>query len=251
MDELAWAGGFFDAEGSTVVLVQRRWMRLRVQVPQKDPTGTDELLRRFAAAVGAGRIASRSDGISAFYTPRTGEAIAVLMRLFRWIGDVKREQALVAARRMLLYLSATSKPIGPRSVVRRGNRDGLAALLRVPAGSAMTPQQELAWAAGLFDGDGSFGCPRSRTNPHRVLTAKVSQSGDDGVPLVLDHLRRVLRCGRIVGPGRPRHARAMSEYEWVCTVNREVRAISEALRLHRHRDVPTHSAHLGRIFREP
>ncbi len=211
MTDLAWAGGFFDAEGSTVVLAQGRWLRLRVQLPQKGGSEDGGVLKRFAAVIGTGRVAAPdAKGVSMFYTSKSCDAVEALQRLVPWIGTVKRGQAMTASRRMLDYLDSTPKAIGPRSILRRHTRDGLEDLLMRQVGSPSWSHDEtLAWAAGLLDGDGWFCCPRSWTNPSRVLTAGIGQSGEAGVPEVLRRFREIVGCGRISGPLRRRNTRAM------------------------------------------
>lgn len=223
--ELAWAGGFFDAEGSTVILAQRRtWLRLRVQVPQHELTGGYEVLYRFAEAVGGlGRISGPDrTGLYVYYTTNNQDAIAVLDRLLPWVSPVKFRQAEVAAARMTAYLASTKKAIGPRSRVRRATRDSLA-LIGAIQPRRLTSAEELAWAAGLFDGDGSAGYTADSS-----LWAKVTQSSEAGLAEVLLRIQRIIGCGRLVGP-YDRGPGTLPQYEWICTVSDDLQSVNTAL----------------------
>jgi hypothetical protein len=149
-------------------------------------------------------------------------------------------QAIDASRRMLRYLNTTAKPIGVRSVVRRRNRDSLLEIIAGHPGTVATATPApLAWAAGLFDGDGSFTSSRSRSNPYPVLTASIGQSGADGIPHVLTQFKEVVGCGRINGPYKDANPNALPQYAWICTVHDEVRelfsALARYLSPHKHR----------------
>src|SRR5207237_9070569 len=76
-------------------------------------------------------------------------------------------------------------------------------LSRSQAGSVdSSREQRLAWAADLFDGEGSTEL-HTRRRPDRTwfsLRSRVSQCDAQGIPEVLQRFQAVVRCGRIDGP---------------------------------------------------
>lgn len=61
----------------------------------------------------------------------------------------------------------------------------------------MVNREELAWAAGFFDGEGTIGVCTPPSKPARHLQVRASQA--NRIPL--DRLRRaVLDCGKVYGP---------------------------------------------------
>lgn len=86
-------------------------------------------------------------------------------------------------------------------------------------------REELAWAAGFFDGEGSFwGRVRSGPRRHERVTpnASVPQMGS----VLLERFRTaVLGLGRIYGPYEPRHGMCY----WRTSDWREVQAVVAAL----------------------
>jgi hypothetical protein len=177
--ELAWAAGFFDAEGWAAAVKSRRGKRPIAQINQADANGVPEVLTRFRAAVGVGRVrgpkceegkvdlyhwvaSSRGD------VRRTFEAIAP------WLGQVKRAQFINA--------------VGP-----------------VPSWDvALSGSEHLAWAAGLFDGDGSTYFAKHRTHPgYRTAEIAITQSSAISVPAVLTQFRTAVGgIGHVGGPYR-------------------------------------------------
>ena len=116
--ELAWAAGFYDGEGSTVIGRQGRTPQLRVQLAQIDP----QVLERFKAAVGGlgnitGPYKSRSPKHKEkwiYFSSRFEHAQAVIALLWRFLSPVKREQALKA---MHIYKQGQdNKIVGPSGV---------------------------------------------------------------------------------------------------------------------------------------
>ena len=100
--EVAWAAGFFDGEGSTLIRRQSRTPQVAVQVAQTDPRA----LERFKAAVGGlGNITGPYKAKSirhkekwSFSAASFEQAQAILATLWRFLGPVKRQQALVVLR---------------------------------------------------------------------------------------------------------------------------------------------------------
>lgn len=62
-------------------------------------------------------------------------------------------------------------------------------------------EQDVAWAAGIFDGEGSTSTyvPKGSKSPRRQMA--VSQGGLPGrAPAVLVHFKEVVRVGNVTGP---------------------------------------------------
>lgn len=78
---------------------------------------------------------------------------------------------------------------------------------------------DIAWAAGLAEGEGSIslGYPRSKaTSPPRVSFQLMSTDRD-----VVDRFREVARVGSICGPYRQRDHHKPG-YKWCCSGNRAI-----------------------------
>ena len=103
--ERAWAAGFFDGEGST--LAERvtpgagrgqPYLRLAMELTQVD----ERPLRRFAAAVGSGRVQARPARLSPTRRQQASwrwrashaEAERALCALWPYLSEPKREQAM-------------------------------------------------------------------------------------------------------------------------------------------------------------
>ena len=174
--ELAWAAGSFDAEGWAAAVKSRRGTRPVAQVNQADPSGIPEVLLRFHAAVDVGRIGGpkRRDGKIDLYhwvASSRGDVMRTFEALSPWLGRVKTAQFIDA--------------VGP------------------VAASHTTPSsdEELAWAAGLFDGDGSTYFAKHKTHTGYVRAEMaVTQSSPSGMPEVLMRFRDLVGIGAVSGP---------------------------------------------------
>ena len=100
LERLAWAGGFFDGEGSTMTKTESSRPadhQLNLSVAQSGGAEVPEVLTRFQTAMGGmGTIGRHSAGV---YQRRAADrnrahATAALLRL--WTGPVKRHQAALA-----------------------------------------------------------------------------------------------------------------------------------------------------------
>jgi hypothetical protein len=90
--ELAWAAGFFDGEGCTMVKRKRGNAAVNLIVAQKTP----EMLERFQAAVGGGYIYHNPRAQGAPYNwQATSQPVArqVLDLLWPYLGSIKQAQA--------------------------------------------------------------------------------------------------------------------------------------------------------------
>lgn len=85
-----------------------------------------------------------------------------------------------------------------------------------------------AWAAGLFDGEGSSYLLKHRTHPgYQVGELAVTQSSSVGSPDVLRRFALVVRAGHIAGPFTQRNA-TMHVYRWKAGAIKDVeRVIAE------------------------
>lgn len=205
--ELAWASGFFDGEGSTGSLAdERRRAAARVYASVGQQSRSRELvpsvLTRFQRAVGGmGYIRppyldERSGTFSHQWRADSfEEAQAVIALLWSNLGEIKRAQAAGALELFRMQYGA----IRPR--YRRPPRPRRFALSTLGPASSLE-DQSFAWAAGLFDGEGSTELHTRRT-PDRAwfgLRSRVSQSDANGVPAVLRRFQLIVKCGRIDGP---------------------------------------------------
>jgi hypothetical protein len=175
--ELAWAAGFFDAEGTTS-LSQGRY--LRAAVPQKGPTGVPEVLVRFQRAVGVGQIYGPKDALIYQWTTTSPiKSVQAIAAIWPWLSSVKRAQVMRAAT---------------DSQARAIERDAVAST--VPS-----HEEELAWAAGLFAGDGCLAVEKRnlRLGTRYSLRMTVAQSGQSR-PEVLLKFQDLMGAGRIKGP---------------------------------------------------
>ncbi len=107
-EELAWAAGFFDGEGSTYLLKHRthaNYFAPVVDVPQSSEVGIAVELTRFQAAVGGrGSISGPRQDTSTqkpYHRWRAGakaDVALILHLLWPFIGDVKRAQAIAVMK---------------------------------------------------------------------------------------------------------------------------------------------------------
>ena len=204
---LSWAAGFFDGEGCTGTYssVHRpQSLRIYASVGQQSRTAeiVPSVLTRFHSAVcGLGYIRAP------YLDPRSGtfahqwradsfvEAQAVIALLWSNLGTVKRAQATMGFERFHAHYAGVRlrhrEPRRPRRFP-----------IPAPGPAASADEQARAWAAGLFDGDGSTELHTRRT-PQRTwfsLRSRVSQCDAGGVPAVLQRFRTIVGCGRIDGP---------------------------------------------------
>src|SRR4051812_26863754 len=127
--ELAWAAGFFDGEGSTVVSPSHR--SLMVTISQVERAN----LFRFRAAVGgAGSISApralpKRQPISAWRVYAAGGQF-VLQRLWPYLGEAKRGQALRALTRVLFSSCLGGRRDGTATRCKRGHEYSLVGVYR-------------------------------------------------------------------------------------------------------------------------
>lgn len=210
-EQLAWAAGFFDGEGSTIARTDSDrpgYRQLVVAVPQAG-SATPHVLQRFQAAMlGMGRIDPPSSaGTFSWRSRGFADAQQTLILLWPYLGEVKRRQAASAMRSVSAqYASGAYRARRPKSsLVLVGHR---------VARSGDESRLDRAWAAGFLDAEGCFGLIRAheRRDGSRWyrIRASANQHGEVGrVPDVLTRLHRVLGIGRIERHGDP------DDYKWL------------------------------------
>ncbi|HET8569084.1 MAG TPA: hypothetical protein VFM93_08880 [Candidatus Limnocylindria bacterium] len=171
--ERAWAAGFFDGEG----WAGRARRGVQARVNQADPNGVPEALERFRRAVGHGRIhgpelkPGRID-IYRWEATSRSDVEAVAAAIGPWLGPVKRAQVAGALGRDLV----------------------------APEDDLADPSWR-AWAAGLWDGEGSVSLAAHRSHlGHHVLEAAVTQEGSEHGCAILARLLSILQQGHVYGP---------------------------------------------------
>jgi len=180
--ELAWAAGFFDGEGwaNAVAAEGRRTRQPQARVNQADPNGVPAVLLRLQAALGGlGRLggpyvdAGRQD-LYRWEVSSRGDVELLHHLLLPWLGEVKLLELGVALART----SARSR-------------------------AAIAIDEWRAWAAGLYDGEGSTYLTNHRTHlGYRNAEARITQGSVGGSPEVLRRFLTVVEVGRLYGPYR-------------------------------------------------
>src|SRR5688572_7011226 len=197
--ELAWAAGFFDGEGWAAKENPRG---VGAQINQADNDGIPIALIRFQAALyGLGRIGGpvrkpdRKD-LYHWVVSSKPDVHLLLDLLTPWLSHVK-----------LLQLShALAEPARTAAVVQRSDL-------------------WLAWAAGLFDGEGCSSLLGHRTHVgYKTGELSVTQSSLVGSPEVLLRFAVAVGGGYISGPYPQRNA-TMDVYRW------KVAALSDVYRV--------------------
>jgi hypothetical protein len=152
--DFAWAAGFFDGEG----WANRNGRGVQSRINQASRDGVPEVLTKFRRIVGIGRI---------------------------------KGPVMVEGRQPLYYWEATSRPDLMRVVERIGpwlcplKRAEFERTLKVPLPPNVWPgsmSEELAWAGGFFDGEGSTYLEKHRSHAgYFVPRLHVTQSAWRGV----------------------------------------------------------------------
>ncbi len=184
---LAWAAGFFDGEG----WAGKSNRGTQARINQAGPNGIPAVLLRFQAALELGTLAGpvckpdRQDIYS--WTVSSRDDLSLAQQLLRpWLGEVK----------LLQFATALGQAFDVQS--------------------AAMPHDDLwrAWAAGLFDGEGSSYLLKHRTHPgYRVGELALTQSSLVGSPEVLRRFIAIVQAGYVAGPFVQRNAN-LDVYRW-------------------------------------
>lgn len=195
--DVAWAAGIFDGEGSTSTYVPKgkTYPRRQMAVSQGGSAGeVPVVLTRFKSVVGVGNVTGPYDGLYYWKTTRKDDVDAVGAMLWPHLSREKRGQFAAAATRMKRALP------GPHDETRR--------------------EFESAWAAGLFDGEGTFGAYASaRMRPSwRGVSMSIPQSSATVVPETLLRFRAAVGVGTVTGPRIvPSPWTRLPQYRWQAT----------------------------------
>jgi hypothetical protein len=178
--DLAWAAGFFDGEGWAA----RRERGVAARINQAGLDGMPEVLVKFQRIVGVGRL-------------KGPVIVEGKQPLYRWEAtsrpDVNRVAELIGP-----WLCPVKREEFERAL-------GLTLPASVWPGSM---SEELAWAGGFFDGEGSTYLEKHRTHPgHFDPVLYVPQSAESGIAPELLRLQAALNVGRISGVQRPKPPR--------------------------------------------
>ncbi len=193
--DVAWAAGIFDGEGSTSTYLTKpnKIPRRQMAVSQGGMPGqTPSVLLRFREIVRLGSITGPYDGLYYWKITTNVDVDAVGALLWRHLSREKREQFAAAAIRM--------QRSSPGPVDESSGRDS-----------------EAAWAAGLFDGEGTFGAyakPHMRSS-WRGAQMSVPQASATDVPETLLRFRSVVGVGTVTGPRMvPSPWSRLPQYRW-------------------------------------
>lgn len=178
--ELAWAAGFWDGEGSAWLTQPegRNTAQPHARINQSSTTGIPQVLVRFQHALGFGAIrgpdlAEGREPLYRWVVSSRSNVNAVLLALSPWLGTVKRRQLCAVLGVDRLHPEFLTAP----------------------------EDERIAWAAGLWDGEGCVSQLAHRTHDgHFILEASITQSSACGVPEVLERFRSIVGAGKIYGP---------------------------------------------------
>lgn len=181
--ERAWAAGFFDGEGWAAAVKNRSRRQPMAMINQAGAGGVPQVLARFRAAVG---------GVGTITGPNAAPG---RRDLYRWTAssraNVEKTYALVTPWLGAVKLAQFQWALGHD--------------VRPCSNEPPSPTDEIAWAAGLWDGEGWVGLGAHRSHAgYFVVDAEVKQSGSE-LPEVLSRFQRVVETGRIHGPIRQKN----------------------------------------------
>jgi hypothetical protein len=169
------------------------------RINQADADDVPAVLIRFRDALGGlGRIGGpqRAKGrIDLYRWEVSSRSDVELLQhfLLPWLGQVKLLQLATALERA----AARSRP-------------------------ATTNDEWRAWAAGLYDGEGSTYLTHHRTHPdYRNAEARITQVSAGGLPEVLLRFERIVQVGRLYGPYTQSGA-DLDVYRWNASALRDV-----------------------------
>ena len=195
---LAWAAGLYDGEGSSSMYVpkDRRTARRQMQISQAGDVAP-EVLIRFRDIVAEGNVTGPYRGYLFYWKTTRKDAIdEIALSLWPYLSSEKR-----------LQFEAMTLAAGRR-------------LPRLPDPSRLV-RTELAWAAGLFDGEGCASVAGAAAR--RYVQLEIPQSSVGGVPETLERFRAAVGAGWLRGPYPPRSPWSrLPQYRWTLGARAEV-----------------------------
>ena len=195
--EIAWAAGFFEAEG-TACSSQRRDRPSRertMALYQGGRAAIPDALLRFQRAVGGrGNITGPyRDRLFHWSTKKNAAFDEVMAFMWPWLTEWKRAQLRTAT-------------------VTAGREVPSACADRADAPPTLRSTQ-LAWVAGFFDGEGYIGA--SGAPGRRTIEMSIGQASTDTVPVTLARVALVLGVGYLRGPRTMANAWSkLPQYVW-------------------------------------
>lgn len=207
--ELAWAAGFWDGEGSAYLTgsSDRATKQPQARIDQSSTAGIPDVLVRFRAAVGFGVVqgpdlAEGREPLYRYVVSNRAEIEKLMGSLSPFLGAVKRSQL--------------ERVVGKRAPH--------------PAGwGHLSEDERHAWAAGLWDGEGSVCLLKHRSHEgHLVPEASVTQSSTAGVPEVLTRIGSIGPTGFVYGPF-PQEPPYSPVYRWKLFRIDEIRRLMDHL----------------------
>lgn len=210
-DEVAWAAGFFDAEGtaSSSKRLGRPSRERQMAVYQAGRDQIPEALLRFQRAVGGrGNITGPYRERLFHWTTRKHATFdEVMTLLWPWLSDWKRAQLQRATEG-----SGRVMPPGCGSTA-------LAELNRTT---------ELAWVAGFFDGEGYIGA--NGVPGRRTIEISIAQASAGELPTTLSRVARVMGVGSLRGPRMlPNPWSKLPQYVWCANAFEDVQVATATL----------------------
>jgi len=191
--ELAWAAGFFDGEGWAA---KNKTRGVQARINQAGPHGMPAVLLKFQRVVGVGRL--------------KGPHVETGKQDLYWWEVTSRPDVGHVADVIGPWLCPSKRAEFERALGR-----SLAPAIWPAAGA-----EELAWAGGFFDGEGSTYLEKHRTHTgYFVPRLYVPQSSAVGIAPELVRLQAALSdIGTISGVRRPGRNRRPYRRWRVCTV---------------------------------
>ncbi len=194
--ELAWAAGIFDGEGSVSSYLPKARLtrRCQMQISQGGlPGAFPAVLTRFRVAIGGrGGITGPYRGYLYYWkTARNEDIDAITALLWCYLSAEKRAQ-----------LSRVAGEVGR--------------LVPPLVRATRSWEEERAWAAGLFDGEGCLYLTPERSSGWRGVSLYLSQSSSGGPPDTIVRFHQAISSvGSLTGPHEPRSPWSrLPQYHW-------------------------------------
>lgn len=204
-DEVAWAAGFFDAEGtaSSSKRLGRPSRERQMAVYQGGRHEIPEALLRFQRAVGGrGNITGPyRERLFHWSTKKHSAFDEVMTMLWPWLSEYKRAQ------------------------LKRATEGAGRVMPLDCASTALAPQwsrsTQLAWVAGFFDGEGYIGA--NGIPGRRTIEISIAQASSSELPTTLSRVALVLGVGSLRGPRMlPSPWSKLPQYVWCANAFEDV-----------------------------